>query len=103
MAILTRDADKILCIAYKQYLERTKSMNKNDALVISADFFKNEKSTKDWSKKDVFSNLKELERVGYCKVFMDGSFKLKSEAIIHMEQRFKNGFNDVVDFITKFL
>ncbi len=103
MAELTKNADKILCIAYKQYLEKAKTMEENSARVIHADFYQSEKATKEWSSRDVFTYVRELQKSGYCRSFKDGSFKLTSEAIIRMENRFKNGLNEIVDFITKFV
>lgn len=103
MAELTKNAYKILCIAYKQYLERTETMKENDARFIHADFYQNEKAVKNLSSRDIFTYVRELQKSGFCKSFQDGSFKLTSEAIAHMENRFKNGLKDVVDVITKFL
>lgn len=99
---LTKDADKTLCIVYKEYLSRCKNGEaKTDASAFESScitsLFPNKNSH------DVYSDLNELKENEFVKMYIDGSFILKSNAIIYMENRFKNGFREVSDFIAKFI
>lgn len=40
------------------------------------------------------------EETVFIKIYIDGSFKITKELVIYMENRFKNGLNEVMDFIS---
>lgn len=101
---LTKDADKLACSMYKSYLEKRKAgMNK----VNSRHFEPNEISTyrlcSDWSVPDIKSTVAELSRAGFGTMYINGGFMANDKFIIYMENRFKNGLLEVVDFISKFI
>ena len=52
---------------------------------------------------DFMTDLSELKKYNFVKMFIEGSFALNSEAIVYMENRFKNGLIEVTDFIAKFI
>jgi hypothetical protein len=45
----------------------------------------------------------ELGQKKYLKIYITGDFEITNQAIIYMENRFKNGLLDLVDFVTKFI
>ena len=100
--LLTRDADKTLCIVYKEYLSRRKNGDSKDSSCI---FKSSNLSTlfPNTNMHDVNSNLNELTENDLIKRWIDGSFTLNSNAIVYMENRFKNGVKEVTDFIAKFI
>ena len=49
------------------------------------------------------SDLTELKNNDFIKLYIEGSFILTSNAIIYMENRFKNGLVELTDFIAKFI
>lgn len=100
--LLTRDADKTFCLIYKEYLSR----RKNSLPKASASFF--EKPTfktlfPDINDSDFMSYIDELNRNNLITKYIDGGFVIRDEGIIYMENRFKNGFTEVIDFISKFI
>lgn len=104
MADLTKDADKIICCIYKEYLERRKSgRSKSDAKEFEANFYQNIKSISNWDSDDISDTLHELKNVGFLKMYITGDFSLNNEAIVYMENRFKNGLAELTDFISKFI
>ena len=52
---------------------------------------------------DIYDNLVELKKNHLIELFLSGEFILSTDGIVYMENRFKNGLNEVVDFITKFI
>lgn len=104
MADLTKDADKLICCIYKEYLEKRKSGNsKSDAKEFESDFYLSIKSISDWNSDDISDTLQELKNAGFLKMYITNDFSLNDEAIIYMENRFKNGLAELTDFISKFI
>lgn len=101
---LTKDADKVICSAYKKFLERRKSgESKSNAKCFDQNFYKDIKTLASWDEQDVLDTLIELKRANFVKLYVRGSFQLNDDAIIYMENRFKNGLTDVTDFLAKFI
>lgn len=101
---ITRDADKMLCCIYKMYLSRRKAGSaKVDAIRFSEDFYNEDKELSSWPYSDVSFTLLELAKAGAVKIYIGGNFNLLDSAIIYMENRFKNGLSEVLDFIAKFV
>lgn len=99
---MTKDADKLLCCIYKIYLERRKSgMSKYDSKKFQDDFYKSDNHLSSWSDDDISDTLEELKKNNYVTLFIDGSFTLENDAIIYMENRFKNGLTEVLEIISK--
>ncbi len=103
---LTKDSEKLICIMYKDYLEKRKSgVSKSDAKKFGSSHTIHEQLVPDWLFEDVDETCRELSRAGLlhcvfgdniaCKVFMS------DQGIVYMENRFKNGLNELVDFISK--
>ena len=98
---LSKDAYKTLCLIYKEYLSRRKNnISKSSSSMFQSTNF--ETLFPDVNQEDFMSDLSELKRHNFVKLYIDGSFILNSEAVVYMENRFKNGLIEVVDFISKF-
>ena len=104
---LSKDADRLLCLLYKSYLEKRKEgLSKNESRMfggsddIQASFLPLQ------SVADVDETCRELDRSGCAVVHYADDVAylvvLSDAAIILMENRFKNGLMGVVDFIAKF-
>lgn len=101
MTDLTKDADLLVCCIYKEYLSRRKSgISKDDASLFENDISTISDRISSWSKEDIYDTLSELEETVFIKIYIDGSFKITKELVIYMENRFKNGLNEVMDFIS---
>lgn len=105
---LTKDADALICVLYREYLSRRKDdISKNEAkmfagaAVIQSEFMPN------LSLEDVEETCWELARAEYLDTLdADNTVEtawLTDTAIIYMENRFKNGLKEVAEFISKFI
>lgn len=104
MPELTKDADKVICCIYKEYLEKRKSgMSKSEAKEFDGNFYLKVKALSKWNSADVSDTLQELHNKGLIKKNVIGDFDLLDSAIIYMENRFKKGLNEITDFISKFI
>ncbi len=100
---LTKNSKKVICVVYKMFLERRKNgISIDSAKLFELDFYKEDKNLSNWTENDITSCLEELENNNYISTCNDMSFELHNNAIVEMENRFKNGVIDVVDFIAKF-
>lgn len=63
---------------------------------------RNNPSFCEWMDDDIKETVAEIKRAGLGTMYLDGSFMANDQFIIYMENRFKNGLSEVVDFITKF-
>lgn len=97
---LTKNADKALCEIYRVYLTRSKSgENKYNAKDFS-DIERWENAIfEGWETEDALDSLIELARAHMIDLDISNGFTLKTDAIIYMENRFKNGLSDVLDFL----
>lgn len=104
MTDLTNNSKKLLCLLYKEFLERKKhsvsyalATQFQDYLSIQESFLPDE------APDDVVHILKELDRSGYIKViYGDGipeKVFLLDKAIFTMENRFKDNISAIVDFV----
>lgn len=98
---LTKDAYKTLCIIYKEYLIKCDTLSKSDAKEFTENDLEN--LLCDFNFDDLDDILNELESVDFISRDIIGNVSLTSDGIICMENRFKKGFKDVTDFITKFI
>lgn len=102
--LLTKDADKLACSMYKSYLENRESgMSKLNSRHFEVDEITAYKLCSSWSISDIKSTVAELKSAGLGDMYYSGGFFANEQFIIYMENRFKNGFLDVVDFISKFI
>lgn len=99
---LTKDADKAICLIYKEYLERRKSGADRKK---SKDFFYREQWPAEFIENaglsDFLDTLRELQVIGFIRRTMGGGFYLEDAGIVYMEQRFPNGAAQVLDWLGK--
>lgn len=100
---LTKETDKIFCLIYQEYLNRRKT----DVSKISAILFQYPEALQSEFLQgihtdDIYSALHELHRNGLIKEYTDGGFILLDAGIIYMENRFKNGLKEVLEYISLF-
>lgn len=101
---LTKDSDKLACIVYKEYLSRRKlGESKANAKRFNFNFYSEIKALSNWHPDDIAETINELKRANFVKKYVDGGFILLDDFVIYMENRFKNGFVEVTDFISKFI
>ena len=98
---LTRDSQKVICHIYKIFLERRKAkMSKSESRRYTELFYKQDKELCKMSDDDISDCLSELAQNGYIKMYIIGEFDLLDKTIIYMENRFKNGAIDVLNFLS---
>ena len=101
---LTKEADKLACSLYRIYLERRKNgLDKFRAKYFSFSDIHSCKLCSAWSVNDTKATVAELSRAGFGTMYYDGGFMANEHLIIYMENRFKNGLNEVVDFLSKLI
>lgn len=97
---ISLNAYKLLCLIYKEYLIRCDTLPKEAA----GEFLDIPETVYEYIKEsDCYEYLVELKDNGLIKMSVDGSFELKNSAIVVMENRFKKGFFDVAEFLSKFI
>lgn len=101
---LTKDAEKLACSLYKIYLEkRDRGIDKLNAKHFSFSEIQSCKLCSSWNTRDIKATVAELHRAGLGTMYYDGGFMANESLIIYMENRFKNGFKEVTDFLSKFI
>ena len=98
---LTKDADKTLCEIYAVYLNR-----RADGVPkrVAKDFSDKSKwPDPDWQTPDGEETLSELCRAKMIEMYIVEGFSLTDAAIIYMENRFKNGVSEVLEYVGKFI
>lgn len=105
---LSKDADKLICLLYKHYLEQRKAnVSKSNARAFGSSHNIHESFCPDWLFEDVDDTCRELSRAGLLNciwadnIAYDVSFS--DQAVIYMEKRFENNLNKLIDFISKFI
>ena len=106
--MLTKDAKKILFVLYKEYLDRRDhGISKSNAKDFDSAESIHNKFFSDWSLEDVEDTLRELGRNEYLKNFYADNTVyqcyLSDTAIAELENRPKEIFLSVTDFIAKFI
>lgn len=102
--VLTKDADKLVCSMYKLYLEKRKSgVDKLNSRHFSFAEIRSLEALRSYSDFDLKDTIAELKRANFGTMYLDGGFQANEQFVIYMENRFKNGFNEVVDFVSKFI
>ena len=103
MAIqLTKDADKLICLIYKEFLiRRENGTPKRQAKDFPESHCLPDSFLSEFSEEDLNDTLLELKNAGLVKVFIYGNFQLEDRGIIYMEQRFPNGVAQVLDWLGK--
>lgn len=107
--VLSKDADYLICLIYKNYLQlRKNGCSKSDAKILGNSQDVNTKIIPKWSFADTDDTCRELIKKQLLdnRIYVDnycGYMSLSDEGIIYMENRFKNGLIEVTDFIAKFI
>lgn len=96
---LTKDADRFLCTIYKEYLIRLDTITRQEAMYFKNSIMGKDSCLSDFNSDDMQQFFIELKSCGFIKVFIGGDFVLEFPAIVYMENRFKNGIKEVVEFI----
>lgn len=102
MISLTKDADKLICLIYREFLlRREQGVAKRQA----KDFAEPRKwpasFQANFCSDDLPEILTELKHAGLVKRYIYGGFQLEDAGIIYMEQRFPNGISEVLDWLGK--
>lgn len=101
---LTKDADKLACYIYKAYLEKRKSnISKIQARNFEFEDLQNLKVCSKWTDSNIKATIAEISRAGLGDMYYSGGIYLNDAFIIYMENRFKNGLKEVLDFISNFI
>lgn len=101
---LTKDADAMICVLYKNYLQRRKSgESKRSAKHFQGSEEIHAELMPKWSFEDVDETCRELSRAGFLDcLFADDVTEiadLSDTAIIYMENRFKKNLSSLIDYI----
>lgn len=101
---LTRETQKMLCLVYKEYLDRRKNnIDRESAKFFRFNFYEDIPQLSQYSQNDISSFTSELSKAGYVKMYIDGGFALQNKAIIMLENKFKNGAKEVLGFLTNLI
>lgn len=99
---ITKDADKMICCIYKSYLERRKNgESKSLAKRFENNYFASDSNLSKWQSEDISETLLELAHSQLVNIYIGGDFNITDQAIIYMENRFKNGLSEILDIISK--
>ena len=103
---LTKDSDALICALYKEYLQkRKKGVPKGEAKYLGGAKHIQSAIVPNWILGDVEETLWELHRAGLllCQPADNTVYRsvLADDGIIYMENRFKNGLTDVLDYVDK--
>lgn len=101
---LTKDADALICLIYKYYLElHDIGFSKADAKILGSSEEILQNIIPEWTFNDVDDTLRELDRAGLLSILYaeDICYEviLNDEAIIYMENRFSKKINDIIKYI----
>ena len=103
---LSKDADALICVLYKEYLQRRKQeIPKTEAVLFAgSDDIQKQFMTK-WSVEDVDETCRELDDVGLLSCFVADDIvcetTLVKDGIMYMENRFSTEIENVFSYIEK--
>ena len=103
---LSKDADSLICLIYKYYLEsHNNGIPKSKAKLLGSSHNIHDNIIPEWSFDDVDDTCRELDRAHLLSInYADDicyTIILNDEAIVYMENRFKNGLSDLLDYFQK--
>ena len=103
---LSKDADYLICLIYKYYLElHDNGISKSQARFLGSSESINHNIIPEWSFDDVDDTCRELDRANLLSIMYADNICYKiilnDDAIIYMENRFKNGLSDLLDYFQK--
>lgn len=101
---ITRSADKVICLIYKEFLDRRDSgASIEDARDFSDQFCMSLPKPSAMNPADVETASQELNDAGYIKRYITGDFDLTNSGIIYLENRFGDNVKNVLDWIGKLI
>lgn len=101
---LTKDAEKLIVIIYKQYLSRRKQgVSKFNAVDFEIEEVLCLDKVTNWTEDDIEDTLSELHEQDLIEMDLANNFSLTTKGIVYLENRFKNNLVEVSDFIAKFI
>ena len=105
---ITKDAQKLLAILYKTYLEKRKSnISKTKAKTFGSSKEIHKQLCPEWIFEDVDDTCRELSRskllVCYWADNIAYNVELSDSAIAYMDNKFKNGLKEVANFIANLI
>lgn len=101
---MTKDAEKMLCCLYHEYLNRIKAGNpKTSSRKFTKEYIKSDKILSRWHSDDFTTSQQELIKIKYLKKDVVGNYQLTDDAIQYMENRFKNNITKIAEFISNIL
>ena len=103
---LSREADTLLCVLYKEYLQRRKQgSSKVQAAAFAGSEFVHTQLMPRWSVEDVDETCRELNDAGLLSCFIADNqvceIKLVNTGIVYMENRFTLGIESVFNYLEK--
>jgi hypothetical protein len=103
---LTKDADALICLLYKQYCQKLKDgVPKTQAKIFGGLEDIQKTIAPKWTLEDLDETCKELDRSGLLKCHYADNIvwfaQLSDTGIIYMENRFKNNLDNVLDYLNK--
>lgn len=104
--ILTNDADYMICSMYDEYIRRIKNGSpKEDAKYFGGAEKIQETILQEWSIYDISETACQLRTVGFLSIKNGDNIlcesALTTDAIVYMENRFKDKANSVLDTLAK--
>lgn len=103
---LTKDADALICLLYKEYCQKRKNgTDKFHAKMFDGSEEIQKTIAPKWSFEDTDETCSELSRAGLLDCLYGDNVvqhcSLSDEGIIYMENRFKDGLTQVLDYLSK--
>lgn len=103
---LTREADALICVLYREYLQRRKSgVSKADAKFFAGSQYIHTELMAKWSFEDVDETCRELSRAGLlnCRYADNITYiaTISDAGIIYMESRFADGVSAVFSYLER--
>lgn len=98
---LTKNTDKMFCLIYEEFLNRQKvGLSKSEAKSFEYPAELQNQFLQGIHEDDIHDAIHELKRNKLIRAYVDDSFQLADEGIIYMENRFKNGLKEVLEYIS---
>lgn len=101
---LTKEADKLLAVMYREYLARRKEgQGKQSAGRFDDMYLAGLSPISAWPSEDLSCALNELEEAGLAKVYITGDCELTDAAVAIMEDRFTDGLAAVAGYLVQLI
>ena len=101
---LTKEADKLLTVMYREYLNKRKAgQPKSCAKEFEYDYLNSMEPFNAWPDGDFSETLRELASKNLIKVYIGGDSELTDDTIATMEYRFVDGFKSIASYLSQFI